>query len=394
MKILQIIPHYLPAYQYGGPIHSVHNLSRAMVDKGVDVTVWTTDLGLKDRDDIPSGKEVFIDGVKVYYFPIIGSFHYSLSLTLMNYMNDKISNFDIVHIQGVYQFHSLIGGYFARKYRVPYVLTPRGMLTQGSVNRKGRLKKKIYISLVERKNIEKANFVHCTTKNEKKELINLGLNPNKIVVIPNGVKLSENEGFSKDESFRKEYKLLGKTIILFLGRLSWVKGLDLLIPAFAKIVSHYPNVHLILAGPDSRGYRRKIEAWIRKNEIEEYVTFTGLITGKEKLEALKESDIFVLSSYSEGFGMAAAEAMFAGLPVIVTRKVGIWEIIQENGCGKIIDLNPESIAQGISYLIENTEERIKLGNRARETAKREFSIQLVAEKMIQAYEFVVESRQS
>lgn len=385
MRVLQVIPHYQPAYQYGGPIRSVHNLSKAMVKKGVEVSVWTTNLGLKNRDDILMGKKVLIDGVQVYYFPIVGSFHYAFSPGLKKYMSHKIKDFDVVHIQGIYQFHALIGGYYARRYGIPYVLTPRGMLTQGSVNRKGRLKKKIYISLVERKNIEKANFVHCTTKNEKKELINLGLNPKKIVVIPNGVKLSENEEFSKDESFRKKYKLLGKTIILFLGRLSWVKGLDLLIPAFAKVVSHYPNVHLILAGPDSRGYQRKIEAWIRKNEIKEYVTFTGLITGKEKLEALKESDIFVLSSYSEGFSMAAAEAMFAGLPVIVTRKVGIWEIIQENGCGKIIDLNPESIAQGISYLIENPEERIKLGNRAGETAKREFSIERIAQKMIQAY---------
>lgn len=389
MKILQIIPHYLPAYQYGGPIRSVHNLSKAMVKKGVEVSVWTTNLGLKDRNDIPLGKEVLIDGVKISYFPIVGSFHYALSPGLKKYMSHKIKDFDVVHIQGVYQFHSLIGGYFARKYRVPYVLTPRGMLTPGGINRKGRLKKKIYISLVERKNIEKANLVHCSTNAEKQGLLELGMNPKNIIVISNSVYLEELNKEINRISFRRKFGLLDKKIVLFMGRLKWIKGLDLLIPAFSRVLTKNKDMHLIIMGPDSKGYRKKVERWVSDFGIENHVTFTGLLTGEEKLTALKESDIFIQPSYSEGFGMAVAEAMFAGLPVVVTRKVGIWDIIQENGCGKIIDLNPESIAQGISYLIENPEERIKLGNRARETAKREFSIKMVAEKMIQTYKDIV-----
>jgi len=389
MKVLQIIPHYRPAYQYGGPIFSVHNLSKGMVERGVEVTVWTTNLGLKHRKDILLGEEVLIDGVRVYYFPIIGSFHYSLSPALMKYMKDRIRDFDVVHIQGVYQFHSFVGGYYARKYEIPYVLTPRGMLIPELIKMKGRLKKKIYISLVERKNVEKADLVHCTTEIERNELLNLGLNPKKTVVIPNSAELEECNEFSMRESFRKKYDLFGKTIILFFSRLNWKKGIDLLIPAFAKVVSRHPDAHLVFVGPDLEGYRRKIEVWIKENGIEEHVTFTGLLTGSEKLVALKESDIFVLPSYSENFGIAVVEAMLSKLPVIISKEVGIWNVVKENNCGMIVDLTPKSIAEGILHLLKNPEERLKMGERGKETAKREFSIDNIAEKMIQAYNDII-----
>ncbi len=390
MKILQLIPYYLPAYQYGGPIHSVHNLCREMVEKGVDVTVWTTKLGLKNRDDIPSGKEVFVDGVRVHYFPIIGSFHYSLSPALLKYMDKRIKDFNVVHIQGVYQFHSLVGGYYARKYGIPYVLSPRGMFLPEFIKMKGRLKKSLYINLVERRNLEESDLIHCTTEEERKGLKYLGVRLKKTIVVPNGIELGEIRGESKTKTFRKKFNLSEKTIILFLGRLIWSKGLNLLISAFVSIVSRYPEARLVIAGPDSRGYRKKVEKWIKECRIEDFITFTGFLDGKEKLDALNESDIFVQPSYSESFGMATVEAMAAGLPVVISKKVGIWDVIANDNCGKIVDLNPESIAKGVIYLLENPKERKCLGARARETAKKEFSIQVVAERMIKAYKSVVE----
>lgn len=389
MKVLQIIPHYLPAYQYGGPIYSVHNLAKAMVEKGVDVSVWTTNLGLKDRDDIPLCEEVIIDGVRVYYFPIIGSFHYALSLALMKYMKDRIKNFDVVHIQGVYQFHSLVGGYFARKFGIPYVLTPRGMLYPGVIERKGKIKKKIYINLVEKRNVEEADLIHCCTESEKLGLFSFGLGAKRVVVIPNGIASEEIKKGNNGVAFREKYNLSGKIIVLFMGRLKWIKGIDLLIPAFADVVTKYNKVQLVIAGPDNRGYRSKVEKWIRGEGIEDFVTLTGLIKGEEKVAALQSSDIFVLPSYSESFGMAAVEAMFAGLPVVLSKKVGIWDVIEKDNCGVIVDLTPESIAEGILHLLKNPEERLKMGKRGRETAKREFSIDNVAEKMIQAYNDIV-----
>lgn len=389
MKVLQIIPHYLPAYQYGGPIHSVHNLSRAMVGKGVDVSVWTTNLGLKDRDDIPLGDEVIIDGVRVHYFPIIDSFHYALSPALMWYMDKRIKDFDVVHIQGIYQFHSLVGGYYARKYGIPYVLSPRGMLLPVFLKMKGKVKKNIYINLVEKRNLKEADLVHCTTEDERKGLGDLGVSLKRTIVIPNGIPTEEIRGEFKEGTFKEDYNLSGKITILFLSRLIWSKGLDILISAFSKVVSQYRNTHLVLAGPDSEGYRSKVERWIRDEGIADFVTFTGFLKGKEKIAALQESDIFVLSSYSENFGMAAVEAMFAGLPVVLSKKVGIWDVIEKDNCGVIVDLTPESIAEGILHLLRNPEERLKMGERGRETAIREFSIDNVAERMIEAYNDIV-----
>ena len=390
MKLLCIIPSYWPAFQYGGPIYSVHGLNKAMVEKGVDVSVWTTNLGLKDRDDIPLGREVIIDGVRVHYFPIIDSFHYALSPALMWYMDKRIKDFDVVHIQGIYQFHSFVGGYFARKYGIPYVLSPRGMFLPEFIKMKGRLKKKIYINLVEKRNLKKADLVHCTTEDEQKGLGDLGISPKRTIVIPNGIPTEEIRGEFKEGTFKEEYNLSGKITILFLSRLIWSKGLNILIPAFSKVVSQYRNTHLVLAGPDSEGYRCKVEKWIRDDGIEDFVTFAGFLKDKEKLAALLGSDIFVQPSYSESFGMAAVEAMFAGLPVVLSKKVGIWDVIEKDKCGVIVELTPESIAEGILHLLKNPEERLKMGKRGKETAKREFSIDNVAERMINAYNDIVQ----
>lgn len=389
MKVLQIIPHYLPAYQYGGPIYSVHNLAKAMVEKGVDVSVWTTNLGLKDRYDIPLCEEVLIDGVKVYYFPIIGTFHYSLSPALMKYMKDRIRDFDIVHIQGVYQFHSLIGGYYARKYGIPYVLSPKGMLIPEMIKKKGKLKKYIYISLVEKNNVEKANLIQCASEVERQKLLKIGFELRDTVVIPNIVKLEKGDRTNKKEKFRDKYGLKQKQLVLFLGRLNWTKGIDILIPAFAIVLTKFPDTHLVLAGPDTERYIRKVKKWIRNEGIENKVTFTGLLTGNEKLAALAESDIFVLPSYSENFGMAAVEAMYMGLPVIISKEVGIKDEIKQNECGIIVDINPISIAEGICYLLHNPEEKKKLGAKGKKIARNEFSAEGVAKKMIQSYKDII-----
>jgi len=389
MKILQLTPYYIPAYQYGGPIYSVHNLAKGLVEQGIDVEVWTTNLGIKGRKDIPLGEDVLIDGVKVYYFPIIGNFHYAFSPSMEQYLKKKIAKFDIVHIQGIYQFHSLIGGYYSRKFGVPYVVSPKGMLLPEVIRLKGRLKKKLYMALVENRNIINANLIHCTTKDEKEGLLKLGSPFQSTAVIPNSIETYTELKRKNNKAFRKKYNLIDKKIILFLSRLNWIKGIDKLIPSFSKVVKKYPKAHLVLAGPDERGYQKNIKKWIKKQQIEKYVTFTGLLKGKEKTEALYGSDLFILPSYSENFGMAVVEAMLAGLPIILTNNIGVWDIIKKNDCGIIVDLTPDSIAKGICYLLENPEQRKKMGRKAQEIAKREFSIKKVAKEMIEAYKEVL-----
>ncbi len=389
MKVLQLIPHYRPAFQYGGPIYSVHNLAKGLVGQGVDVEVWTTNLGIKGRDDVPLGKKVLIDGVNVYYFPIIGNFHYAFSPFMLKFLKKNILKFDIVHMQGIYQFHSLIGGYYCREYSIPYAISPRGMLTPSGIYRKSTVKKKIYIYMIERRNIANAKFVHCASEKESEDLLELGLKPQKIEVIQNSIELSDWKGYTSCKYFQSKYNLKNNPTVVFLGRLSTIKGLDILICAFKQVLSSFPECNLLLIGPDYKGYKIKIEQLIKKNRMENSVIIAGLLQGKEKFCALKESDIFILPSYSEGFGMSVVEAMLSGLPVIISKEVGIWNVIKDNQCGIVVDLNAEDIAEGIIDLLRNHKRRIKMGENGRKTAMRKFSIEGVAKEMIKAYETII-----
>ena len=114
-----------------------------------------------------------------------------------------------------------------------------------------------------------------------------------------------------------------------------------------------------------------------------------MLTGKLKLSALKCADIFVLPSYFDNFPISLIEAMCVGLPVVLTKGVGIWNIVKENESGIVVESNPESIAEGISYLLLNPEKRNQLGNNGRETAEREFSIQRVTDQMINVYKDII-----
>ena len=394
MRIIQLVPYYRPAFQYGGPINSVHNLAKGLVAQGKEVHVYTTNLGLKNREDIPIGTEVVIDGVKVIYLPVVGNLFYALSPVLRNFLKKSIRNFNIIHIHGVYQFHSFIGCHYCQKYNIPYVISPRGMLNPSGIYRKSTIKKKIYISMVEKKNIERANLVHCTSKKEYKGLLELGLKPENVEVIPNPVELKDLKTDINCRNFRGKYNLNNNPTIIFLGRLSPIKGLDILISAFKKILMKFPKCQLLLVGPDYKGYQRNIEKLIKESNLENSIKITGLLKGKEKVCALKESDVFILPSYSEGFGMSVVEAMLCGLPVITTKEVGIWEAIEKKGCGLVVNLNPKSIEKGLSRLLENPEERAKFGENGKEIAEKNFSIKKVTNKMLEAYKSVINNNQT
>lgn len=388
MKILHITSAYLPAYQRGGPVHSIHNLCKELASIGHEITVFTTNKSLWERKDIRLFEETYIDGVRVIYCRALGRCRYSYPKGLLDLMQNSIGKYQLIHIHGVYSFSFLIASMVARKNGVPYIITPRGMLMSDAVEKKSKMRKNIYIRVIAKRILEGASGMHFTSNMEKERTLELGIHPQKSIIIPNGVEIP---GIETVEAgiFKKKYGLEDKKIVLFLSRINWKKGLDILIPAFAKALRECECAHLVIAGPDEEGYGKKVRKWIDENEITNHVTLTGLVKGKEKLSALVDADVFALTSYSENFGMAPVEAMLAGKPVIISKQVGISEFIENGKEGIIIENKIEEIANAIMRLLQNEEERKIIAENGMRLAKRCFSPRETAEKMARFYESVL-----
>ncbi len=258
MKVLHIVPTYLPAYRYGGPIKSIHELNKWLVKKGAEVTVYTTNIDGSGNLDVPLNKEVDIDGVKVFYFPV--SFRpWQYSCSLRRALTQNIKNFDFIHITSVFLAASTLGVYYAKKFKKPYIISPRGSLMKEPLARKSSLKKKIYLSLIEKNNLKDA-VIHFTTEDEKIEYLNNGLPLKKSIIIPNGIDIEEFNKNVPPGYFREKFGIpKDKKIVLFLSRLSWKKGLDTLIPAFSEVIKKEPKTVLVLVGGDDEGYKKNVQ---------------------------------------------------------------------------------------------------------------------------------------
>jgi glycosyltransferase involved in cell wall biosynthesis len=299
-------------------------------------------------------------------------------------LKKHIPEFDIVHIHSLFQFSTLIASYYCRKYHKPHIIRPLGQLDPYLL-KKSSLIKNIYIRLFERRNLSGSSAVHFTTEEERALSRKAGLEF-KSFVLGVGIDTGKFQGFPSQDYLRARYPQLKESkIILFLSRINFKKGLDILIEAFAKLSREHQDVHLVIAGPDNEGYGERVRGWIKKEDIGSRVTFTGMLEGEEKLAALKESDIFVLPSYSENFGIAAVEAMASGLPVIISDKVGIFREVRDAGAGIVIDSSASSLYEAMESILSDLRLKEELALRGSKMAEERYDTDKIARRMIERY---------
>jgi glycosyltransferase involved in cell wall biosynthesis len=281
-----------------------------------------------------------------------------------------------------------MAAYLCRVHKVPYIVRPHGSLDP-YIFRRHRLVKSIYERIFEWRNLELAAAVHFTAPEEMQLAASLSL---KIrgVVVPLGV----NAGYFRANRtlgrFRAKWDLgADRRIILFLGRLNFKKGLDLLVRSFSEIARSRDDVHLVLAGPDNEGYGAKVLEWLKREGMLSRTTFAGMVTGQDKLDLLCDAELFVLPSYSENFGLAVVEAMAAGLPVVISNKVNIWREILEARAGLVVSCDAKELADAVDHLLLNPVVAKKMGCRGRATVEDKFGWERVASRMIEVYRQIV-----
>lgn len=380
MKILHVVPSYLPAVRYGGPIHSVHGLCKALAERGHDVEVFTTNVNGRGVSEVPLNVPVDLDGVKVWYFrvPMFRRLYWSPAMTVALWRH--VGSFDIVHTHSVFLWPTWAAARIARYRHVPYVLAPRGMLVWGLIKRKNRWIKLLWIALIERGNLANAALIHLTSRVEAEEAARLGLPVRKSCVIPNGVDMPDIAGgFRGDFSGRAATG--EKPFLLFLGRINWKKGLDRLIRALPEI----PECRLVVAGNDEEHYQAELEALAVRTRVHERISFVGPVYGEDKVALFRRTLLLVLPSYSENFGNAALEAMAAGCPVVVTPEVGMADIVRDSGAGMVLAGEPATLAAGIRSLIDDRMALKRMGERGREFVAHRYTWESVCIQMEEAY---------
>ncbi|SDD38607.1 Glycosyltransferase involved in cell wall bisynthesis [Algoriphagus faecimaris] len=378
LSILHLVASYKPAFIYGGPVVSVSRLceSISIINK---VTVYTTTANGEEELDVPVNLTQDVDGVSVYYFKRITKGHSHFSPALLCALWRSVKQFDIVHIHSWWNLVSVLSALICIFRGVKPILSPRGALSVYSFKKsKSSVKKWLHVFLG--KHILRNTYLHATTHKEWEECKELLPNWNGFV-LPNYLPYEMEAMLEKPVSFARNQEH-NPFQILFVGRLHPVKGIELLFNALAKL--EFP-FKLILVGGGEEDYENELKKQANNVGIASYLYWKGFLQGKEKIEAYQQSDILVLPSYTENFGMVLVEAWTNGLPTVVTKGVGLSSFVKDHQLGWVADHTPESLANAIIASKKQNTKRLSIASNAQKIVCQQFSSAKLTEKYLKAY---------
>lgn len=293
----------------------------------------------------------------------------------------------VIHSHGLWMFPNLYARRAARGSGARLVISPRGMLDDWSLQR-SRFRKRAAWHLFERENIGSAQLLHATSDAEARAIRDAGCTP-PIAVIPNGVDLPDAAALPAREVLERAWpELANRQWLLFMSRLHPKKGIADLVRVWAGLEQRFPQWQLLVAGPDLDGHGAEVRALAAELGVVNRVTFTGMLAGEQKSCALARSEIMVLPTHSENFGVVVAEALAHGTPVITTRAAP-WQELREHGCGWWIDERADALRDA---LVEGMHlapgQRGDMGARGRALIAARYSWDRVAREMKSAYEWL------
>ena len=391
MRLLQVIPSL--SEKHGGTRVASYHIFKELAKRGHEITIFTSDVDFSQE----WAKTLRYHQIEIRFFKAslekviynIHKQHYYITLDLMREVPRTIKYFDIIHLHGYRTFQNIILHYYAKKCNIPYILQ-----AHGSIPRKGKQGLKwFYDVLFGYRLLKNASKVIALNKVEAEQYKSMGISEEKIAIIPNGIDLSEYAELPPKGVFKKKFNIPeDKKIILYLGRIHKIKGIDFLVKAYAYLIKkmNCKDTVLVIAGPDD-GYLKEVQELTNRLSVSKYVLFTGPLYGRNKLEAYVDSEFYVLPSRYETFPMTVLEAYACGKPVIGSKVGGLRDLIVDGKTGLLINVGDvEQLAKAILFLLNNEGEIEKMGSIGRQYVKYNFSIEKVVEKLEKVYEEVVE----
>lgn len=393
MRVLHVTPDLSPSL--GGTTTSALELSAALARKGADVTLISTNL-----DEVGSWRPFYRpktvsrlnssrDGYKTLLFATHWPTRFGYSPDMDAYLQANVNNYDVVHLHRLYRFSTLVGAQKARRAGVPFLISPHGVLLPYHLRRRW-LRKKAY-DLFERRILDNAVAVQYASDYELEAAKPLGLSP-RAVMISSGINPDNFAHLPAKGCFRARHpELLGKRLVVFLGRVVPQKGLDLLIDAFEGVARTLDEAHLVIAGPDVEGHGGAVVGWLRRKNLLHRVTMLGPVYGDEKLELMVDTDVWVLPSYAENFGIAVVEALACRLPVVISDRIGIQKDIASANAGIVLPCSAKEFTRAILGILADSSKARLFGESGFRLAMTQFTWMSTASKMMDLYSEVAKA---
>lgn len=350
MKVLHVIPSVSPVR--GGPSHAVIGMAKALCDAGCDAEIACTDDDGVGLLQVPCGERMEWHGAPVRFFhrasPRIAALReFQYSSAFSPWLRKEIGSYDLLHVHAIFSYMSSSAMLYARQASKPYIVRPIGQLSPWSLSQKSS-KKRLYLTLCERRNIASARGIHCTSEAERRDV--LAFDPKlSAFVSPIGLAPAERRPDARTMLRRRFSAEETQQIILYLGRLHEKKGIEELLNAVARLPAD--KVMLIIAGSGDHRYELTLRERATGLGLQGRVHFTGFVTGEDKDMLLQGSDIFALPSRHENFGIAVLEALMAGLPVLIADGVALADFVKKIGAGVIVEPSSEAVEAALRCMI-------------------------------------------
>ena len=412
MRVLHVIPSL--SVKEGGPSVAANAMAEALVGLGVQVTVAPTrlqDSGVAGEENAGSGHgegaAASDRGYNIICFR--REFEpYKVSFGLTRWLRKNIAGFDLVHIHALFSFSSTMAARIARQHSVPYVVRPLGVLNRWGMENRRPILKRVSFRLVELPILLNSAAIHYTSNAERAEAASLDphLAEHRSATISLPIERAEP---GDAEVFRARYPALKKhRVILFLSRIHPMKGIELLLDAFAMVREKNKDVALVIAGDGEESYVRGLReraarqqhgAWStehgdkkqadKEGEEDTRIVWTGHLSGEMKAAALAAADVFALPSASENFGIAAAESLAAGVPTIVSEEVALSSDIRRYDAGVVVKRDVQQLAGAISDSLSNKERAAGLAANGRRLAEERYSPEAVGRALHELYQKII-----
>jgi len=378
VRVLHVVGCYPPATEWGGLPAAVASFARALPLAGVECEVFTTTgRGSRTLPRIePATRDV--NGTRVTYFRAPDVFRSFVAPGLLPALARRVREFDLVHVHMLWAFPGIAAARAAEWAGVPYAVSPHGALDPWSLTQWPRMKS-AFLFFAEDRTLRRASFVHFTASAEQQvappsyrelpaEIVANVVDPEPFAAIG----LAGRRAKSKD--------------VLILGRIHRMKGFDLLVPAMREVRRRVPGARVVVAGPDEGGYRAEVERLARELGVGDAVHFAGHLEAPARARALEDAAVLAMPSYRENFGLSAAEAMAAGLPVVVSDKVNICEEIASAGAGRVVPLDPAVLGAALAELLLDPHGRLRMGEAGRALVRERYAPARVGAELRAAYE--------
>lgn len=377
MNILQVIAYFTP--QKGGDVNVCYNLSKQLAKRGHEVTIVTSD----HEFDKEYAASIEKEGIKVIPFHCIADISaFLVTPSIRRWLKYNINKFDLIHMHNFRSYQNDVVHQYAMKYRVPYILQAHGFVLPHFA--KIQLKK-LYDLVWGYKILRDATKAIALTNTEVNQYIEMGVDEKKIELIPNGIDLSQYRKLPDYGGLRSQLNINGNDkIILFLGRVHKIKGLDLLVDAFADLLRDIKDCKLVIVGPDD-GYLPVLKKETVDLGIEDKVLFTGPLYGSNKLKAYVDADVFVLPAVYDCFSVTLLESMACGTSIVTTNNGDKLDWIH-NRTGIVVDYEKTQIKNALYKILKDDSLRKSFGEEGKRLARDIYNWDNIVQKLIELYE--------